>query len=196
MILSRFRKKKENEEISRLTFIIQKMIAAIYQGRTIDELTDKPTESNCTRYTDLMNAFNTSMKFNDDGFIDLFRKHTNDLFTLIKKLKTTSEEIILVQPYATNIDEVDANNFTTQFYQNKFKTFLEKNVASDKEIIQYYNDIKNEDSLYLTGIEDSMSWAKYKKNKNKAIYLQIADSLLTDYGKKVSITLNYSDGDK
>lgn len=140
--------------------------------------------------------FKNSLKeriFRNDEFISFandFTKHLQAVHTMNNSLNeacdTLEDKIGILSLYTDDKvlhDNIDTSLFLTEEFLLKF-TEAEMNNIFDENLIHVFNKLINEEKIYVKGIYAAMDYCKNKKNKNKAIYIQLYDNLLTDRGKE------------
>ena len=129
-----------------------------------------------------------------EKFITAFKSVINKLYDQV----TNNEQIILdkndkilileerlshYEPSA-KYKEVDSKHFLTRQYKYKFEECISSLSYTEKELVEIFNTLINEDSIYIKGLYSAIDYCKNLKNKKKAMYVQLQDYYLTDNGKQ------------
>ena len=91
-----------------------------------------------------------------------------------------------INEYKSNyIESKEANidNFYTNEYKTQFETFLKKKTLTDDEILQKYNKLYNDESIYFEGIVSCIDFIKTKRKPKVSIEKQILNYILTNAGR-------------
>lgn len=139
--------------------------------------------------------FKNSLKeriFRNDEFISFandFTEHLQAVHTMNNSLNeacdTLEDKIGILSLYTDDKvlhDNIDTSLFLTEEFLLKF-TEAEMNNVFDENLIHVFNKLINEEKIYVKGIYAAMEYCKNKKNKKKALYIQLYENLLTNKGK-------------